>query len=197
MRRAISTGSTVFCSAAVVSGQSGAALVWSPLVTMALRASTHDAARPREDNAAATMRLLRISPMAAIVSSQRGDHFTQHPKRANHAIERVELLRDVAFYRCALSISGNDACHFKMPCAQRLEVISGAIDVSGAGLGRHTKQSIGRAAQRRHHHDGPAPVGGLRLDRHLPRRANDGHETLDGVAVGDRGATKFRDDHGR
>ncbi len=59
-------------SAVAVSAMSGGAAMCSGPVTMAFLASTQLAARPCDVRAAATMRLLMISPVAAIASSQRG-----------------------------------------------------------------------------------------------------------------------------
>ena len=47
--------------------------MWSSLVTMARRASTHSAGRPACRSAAATIRELRSSPIAATTSSVRGE----------------------------------------------------------------------------------------------------------------------------
>ena len=60
-------------NADVVSAKRGAAHVCSPLVTMALRASTQLASSPCDVSAAATIRLLRTLPSAAMASIQRGD----------------------------------------------------------------------------------------------------------------------------
>ena len=70
-----------------------------------------------------------------------------------------------------------------------------AVDVAGAGLGREPEQPIGRAAERRHDDDRPAPVGALRLNRRLPRGANDGDQPLDRGPIGDRRAAELHDDH--
>ena len=79
-------------SAAVVSAieRRGARVL--AVVTITWRASTQLAARPCDVSAAATMRLLRISPVAAIASSQRGDHLAQHAQRADDALELVEFV---------------------------------------------------------------------------------------------------------
>ena len=63
----------------------------SPSVTTARRASTQVAGSPCGVRAAATMRLLRISPVAAMASSQRGDTSRRTPSACDDALELVEL----------------------------------------------------------------------------------------------------------
>ena len=94
MRLEASSGSTPPSVRPSSRATAAAAAVCSAVVTITFRASTQLAARPCDVSAAATMRLLTISPTAAMASSQRGVTFAKHcAARRDDALELVKLQR--------------------------------------------------------------------------------------------------------
>ena len=130
----------------------------SPVVTIVLRASTQLAASPFDVSAAATMRLLAISPMRGDRVEPARRDVPEHAERADDAIELVELAIDEGFDLAAFGVFRDDAGDLVMPRPQRAHVLARAVDVAGARLGGDAEQPIRRAAERRHDDDRPAPV---------------------------------------
>ena len=168
----------------------------SPSVTTARRASIHVGEQSRATvSAAATMRLLRISPVAAIASSQRGDTSRSTAERLHDALELVELAIEKRDHLLALHGIGDDLRDGGVALAQLAQIGLRAFDVAGAGVGGNAEQPIGDLRQRRHDDDRAARVAAFLLRVGLPLRADDGDQPLDGGLIGHRRAAEFHDNH--
>ena len=177
---------TVALSAALVSSASGRADMWSSVVMMARRASTHAPGSPACTMAAATSLELRSSPTAATTSDMLGDSSRSSTSVRTTAtswshcsliwrFERGVARRQVPRRRQVALANLRDAC-------QRL------VGFGGGGVGRHFEQAVGDAAHGGHHDGRAGAVAGA-------RSTDDFDEAADGIGVGHRRAAEFLYDH--
>ena len=155
------------------------------------------AGMPCAEIAAATIRLLRISPAAAIASIQRGVTSRSDAERAHEPLEFVELLLMNRSTSARSGLVTDDPGHLEMTRAQRLQ--------RGDRLGAVARAGIRRGAQELDPSPRQAPTprrraraspGSPAAARSAWRAADDGDQALDGGRIGHRRPAELHDNHG-
>jgi hypothetical protein len=118
-------------------------------------------------------------------------------ERAADALQFGEFLADELLDLVALGGADDDAGHLQVAIAQRVHVLLRAFKIPRRRFRGDAEQPVGRAAERGHDDDGPAPVGALRLDGGLPGGTDDADQPFDGGAVRDGRPAELHDDHRR
>ena len=161
--------------------------MWSSVVMIALRASTHVPGSPACTSAAATSRLLSSSPTAATTSDMLGDSSRSSSSVRTTAASCVALLVDLRFER---RVAGRELARGHQVTLPELRHAGHrVVGLRGRRVGGDFEQRVGDAAHGRHHHGGPGTVTAA-------RSTNDLDEAADGFRVGHRRAAELLYDHG-
>ena len=160
--------------------------MWSSVVMIARRASTHVPGSPACTRAAATSRELSSSPTAATTSDMRGDS-----SRSSTSVRTTAT----SWSHCSLS------CGYQFGVAGRQIPRRGQVAVAdlrdarqrlvglgGGGIGCQVQQAVGDAAHGRHHDGRAGAVAGACGTDNLDQAS-------DGVWIGDRRAAEFLHNH--
>ena len=160
--------------------------MWSSVVMIARRASTHVPGSPACARAAATSRELRSSPTAATTSDMRGD-----TSRSSASVRTTATNWSHCSLICASkpAIAGRQvARRGQVTIANLRDAREGLVGVGGGRVGRHLEEAVGHAAHGGHDHGRAGAVA-------RAGRTDDLDEAADGVGVGDRRAAEFLYDH--
>ena len=160
--------------------------------------SIHSACSPRAASAAATIRLLRISPSAATASSERGATSRSTASERTTAHEPLELLVDLFAELHGPVGVGDVPRHRQVPRPERGHELQRRPGLPRLRAVGDAEQTVGRARKRRD--DDGEPRAAAVLSCRAIRgslASHDCREPLDRVRVGDRRPAELQDAHQR